>query len=425
MSTRCSNLWTLSESSAEYTRYTRMLNGSLKNIVDSSKLNIALLAHGSSYFKDKDYAIILHDPSDIRKPHSQQLDGLGKVRSFSGSIINGFRTFNSVGVNLSDSSVRLLSSRPYSTGDSAFVGVSEQKAYHQGKIDEALRVAEITDHLQAGSAYSLKDLLFEQLEQIDASVTQKNAEAVRVHILDREFDDKEVFNFFDQQDDIFVIRSKVSRHSNEFSTTAEGKTETVKLVDQQLFGGCEEQYQKILLGKKVYHDAKGVFEYGKLTIEQKTYSVVRVQFLQRNGRAVFKQPMLLLTNLDVDNEQLCKLVFEFYRKRSKIEAVFKFCKDILGWENPRVDDFECFKNILSLVYFIAGYFYEIGEQLSKNPQMMLLAKLGNGKGKVTPYYILRGLQKIAEFEHTKMLLEKQQISEQQIYDILKQFSATY
>ena len=56
---------------------------------------------------------------------------------------------------------------------------------------------------------------------------------------------------------------------------------------------------------------------------------------------------------------------------------------------------------------------------------MLLAKLGNGKGKVTPYYILRGLQKIAEFEHTKMLLEKQQISEQQIYDILKQFSATY
>ena len=48
MSTRCSNLWTLSESSSEYTRYTRMLNGSLKNIVDSSKLNIALLAHGSS-----------------------------------------------------------------------------------------------------------------------------------------------------------------------------------------------------------------------------------------------------------------------------------------------------------------------------------------------------------------------------------------
>jgi hypothetical protein len=91
-------------------------------------LNIALLAHGSSYFKDKDYAIILHDPSDIRKPHSHQLDGLGKVRSLAGSIINGFRTFNSVGVNLSDSSVRLLSSRPYSTADSAFVGVSEQKA---------------------------------------------------------------------------------------------------------------------------------------------------------------------------------------------------------------------------------------------------------------------------------------------------------
>lgn len=421
-SERCCTLWTLSKDLNEYNRYHRMLDGSLKNIVDTSKLNVSLLANSSHYFKEQDYAVILHDPSDIRKPHSEKLEGLGKVKSLEGKTINGFRTFNSAGVDLSSSGVRLLSSRPYSTGDEAFVGIQERKDYEQGQIKDSVRREQITQHLKAGSAYHLKDILFEQVKQINKSIQSSNSKAVRVHVLDREFDDKEVFNFFDRQEDLFVIRGKTNRNSDEWHLTEEGKEVPIKLTKQVFFEGFEQHYQKIGFKKKLYQDAKGVFEYGKVTIDEKSYSVVRVKFYQRNGRKIFKQPMLLISNLDVDTDELCSLVFELYMKRSKIEAVFKFCKDVLGWESPRVDDFECFKNILSLVYFIAGYFYEVEPELVHHPQAIFLAQLGNGKGKVTPYYILRGLQKVAEYHQIKQQMEENQITDEQIQDTLKLFA---
>ena len=84
-------------------------------------------------------------------------------------------------------------------------------------------------------------------------------------------------------------------------------------------------------------------------------------------------------------------------KRSKIEGVFKFCKEKLGWENFRIRQFEGIKNLIGLVYFIAGYFHEVEKELIDHPAAQWLAQLGNGKGKVTPHYILIGLGKVANF----------------------------
>lgn len=270
------------------------------------------------------------------------------------------------------------------------MGVGEKKAYQKGKLKDAQRGAQIAAHQQAGTAYNLKDLLFQQVKDIDQMLRQANPEAVRMHVLDREFDDQQVFKFFNEQDDLFVIRAKLNRNANEWQLDKDGKQQAVKLKEQVLFEGFERHYDKVAFKKRVFQSAKGVFEYGSLTGGQDTYSVVSVCFYDRKGVRIFKEPMLLITNMQADSDLLAELVFELYMKRSKIEAVFKFCKDILGWESPRVNDFECFKNLLALVYFVAGYFYEVEPQLATHPQAILLAKMGNGKGKVTPYYILSG-----------------------------------
>ena len=55
---------------------------------------------------------------------------------------------------------------------------------------------------------------------------------------------------------------------------------------------------------------------------------------------------------------------------------------------------------------MAGYFYEIKSALIQHETITFLAHLGNGKGKVTRFYILRGLNKsivnaaIEEFKMT-------------------------
>ena len=43
--------------------------------------------------------------------------------------------------------------------------------------------------------------------------------------------------------------------------------------------------------------------------------------------------------MEVTTERMVQLVFEFYMKRSKIEGVFKFCKNQLGWEEFRIKPF--------------------------------------------------------------------------------------
>ncbi len=330
-----------------------MLDKSLKNVVDVEKLNVSLLANSSEYFQDKDYAVILHDPSDIRKPYSEKLEDLGKVKSLEGRLVNGYPTFNSIAVDLRGASLRLLSSSPYSTGQEAFVGVGEAKDYEHGQIRDADRRVLLAAHQQAGTAFNLKDILCEHIQSIDKTITQANPLAVRVHVLDREFDDQAVFKFLQQQDDLFVIRAKLSRNANQWKV----QQQAVKLKEQVLFEGFERHYEKVAFKKRVFQNAKGVFEYGTLSLGEETYSVVRICFYDRKGGRIFKDPMLLITNLQVDRDLLCQLVFELYMKRSKIEAAFKFCKDVvLCWESPRVRDFECFKNLLSLVYFVAGYF---------------------------------------------------------------------
>ncbi|MGK0365033.1 MAG: hypothetical protein ACI85O_002095 [Saprospiraceae bacterium] len=116
--------------------------------------------------------------------------------------------------------------------------------------------------------------------------------------------------------------------------------------------------------------------------------------------------MLLLTNMDVYNENLIELVFGIYMKRVKIESVFKFCKQELGWENFRIRDFEGIKNLIALVYFIAGYFYEVQHELVKYPAAQWLAQLGNGKGKVTPFYILKGISKLVQFLNIQQMFQQ-------------------
>ncbi len=117
--------------------------------------------------------------------------------------------------------------------------------------------------------------------------------------MDREFDDQQVFKFFQEQDDLFVTRAKVSRNANEWTINQDGKQRAVKLKEQVLFEGFERHYDKVTFKKRVFQHAKGVFECGTLSLAEETYSVVRVCFYDRKGARIFRDPMLLITAISM------------------------------------------------------------------------------------------------------------------------------
>lgn len=418
-----SRLYTLSKNQAEYIKYCRMFSGELKTIVDTSSLNISLLQNAVSFFKEKEIVCNIHDGSPIRKPESKTLDALGKVKSLNNKIVNGYDTFNSVMVDVKGHSIRLLSTTPFSNGEPNFVGVAERYDYENGQIKDKARRDEITMYDTAGTSFNQKDIVFNQLRNINVSIKSENPTLTIIDIFDRGFDDSELFDLEEELGNEFIVRGKCNRKSNGLQLDENGKEKAIKLVKQQFFKGEEKVYSKITFRGKKYKDAKGVFEWNEAKIKEKTYSILKVSFYEKNGTRIFKDDMLLITSMFIDDIQMAMTIWELYMQRTKIESVFKFCKQELGWETPRMNDWTTMRNLLSMVYFIAGYFYEIEHELTNDPTSQWLAKLGDGKGKVTIHFILKGLAKIIAYLEIKSLIDQNIVNEQDIKNATKIYSA--
>ena len=146
--------------------------------------------------------------------------------------------------------------------------------------------------------------------------------------------------------------------------------------------------------------------WGTLTLEDQTYTVVRIILQDRDGQPIYEHPMLLLTNIKVRTATQARDIYFTYLMRAKIEAVFKFLKTVLGWEEFQIRDHESIRNLLAFTYFIGGYFYEIGSDLTENPTIAWIAQLGGGKGQVTRYYFLQGLGKLLTYVSVNRFVEE-------------------
>lgn len=418
ISKKNSQLWALSKDHNQYNNFHHMLDGSLKTKVSTEKINLCLLAQQSEYFSSNEYHIIVHYPSCIRKPESSKSEHLCLVKDLDNKIVNGYMTYNCVAVNMKSEPIHLLRCVPYSTEQPEYVTQKELQQMAAGHLFDKDRKKEIESLQANGKLFNLKTLTFEAIKTISDQIRSQNPNAIVIDTFDRGFDDAEIFEYENQIGNLFVIRSKSNRNSNEIIINSKGGEKAVKLKRQTFFESHEKTYAKVQFKDKTYHNAKGIFEWNYLTINDKTYSVVRISFYDSTGKKIFAEPMILITNIQVDDEKMAMLAFEIYMTRSKIEGVFKFCKSSLGWENIQIPQFECVKNLLSLVFFIAGYFYEIQDEITKDDTMIWLAKLGGGKGKVTRNYILRGIEILINYRLAQQYIKEHNITEKQIDEIV-------
>jgi hypothetical protein len=385
-----------------------MLNGSLVNGIDSAKLNSSLLMSKVSSFSGRPFVVFVHDGCDIRKPYSEVQEHLGWVRDLDGKWVRGYSTLNTVRVDLQGNSVDLLCCTPYSSHLPEYVSIQERKLFDTGQLKDPQRHKEIEDLLASGLAINYKKLLFEQMKQVSEAAKQANPAIEVIHVLDRYQDDAEVFKYIDDLGDYFVIRLKKNHKG----------TDEVAISDCDLEGEVRQKYERLTHLDKEYKNIEAVYEWGTC----KDYDMLRVRLYHtKSGNRVFKEPMLLATNLSIDGFLIAFLVFELYLHRWKIESVFRFLKQVLGWEEFLVQDWESIKNLISLAFFVGGYFYEIGDLLTKDRQIIWLAELGGGKGKVTRGYILRGIAKLLEIKQTQDFLKKNNISQEQVQEVLKRF----
>lgn len=412
-------LFSLFSAKKYYERMKGLLGGKSAHTLDSHTLISCVQQRSLQELGDCQRVYVLHDPSDIRKPSSQGMEHLGKVMGLKKEVINGYKSVNCVAIDPDSQGVNLLFHELYSQEHPNYIS---QKALETPENLPVVKAKIFAEKRHINGMVLCK----QQLKGSHDLLKSNHKERLITHILDREFDSEDMFSYIDDLGDEFVIRAKLSRVSSkgEEKYTSKGKISKVlhyaKLVDKPLANHSSYHIPKITIKNKTYHEVTCVLEWESLILEGKTYNVVRI-ILKQGNSPLFQHPMLLITNRKIETGEDAKNVYHAYILRFKIEVVFKFLKQNLGWETFQIRDFEAIKNLLALAFFLVGYFKELEEELQKHELAQFLCKIAYSKGKITPFFLLKGLEKIANFNEVKQWMKNENITQEQIQELLDEF----
>lgn len=384
-------VWTLSSDRNEYERFAYLLGKPDEGGLCIAAFNELLQERAVSAYDDPCAVTIVHDPCDIRKPYSRQMECLDTVRSLQGQTVNGYQTFNSV--VLEKGRIHLAGCLPYSRKEGGGEAPCDEKA-----------------------------LMFSQMRELSLAFKEGHPERVVTHVIDREADDAGFFRFIGQElHDRFVIRLKLNRNSDVKAWEEKGQREVwLKLAKKPLDHRFEQVYQEFRWKGRTYQQARAIVSHEHIHIGNGWYWVVRVELLDKLGRPIFKDPMLLVTNHRVHSDEVALYVYHTYLKRSKIEGVFKFLKDQLGWEEFQVRDLLAIKHIIMLCYFVGAYFYEAEPEITRNEYTQVICRLGGGKGKATRHFFLKGLEVLAHYHTAQQFFREHDVPTEQLSKMLSE-----
>lgn len=403
-------LFKITKDKNEYKRLRNTLANTNKiGKLDEDIINDALMADALIKLAGYNEAYLLHDPSPIRKPHSTKTKNLGKVTDLNGKIINGYSTHNIVAVTPQSKTVQLLFHESYSNKDKQFLKAEHVKKIKEGKTFKEKESA--YPLYESNQWFNKKTLTKAAIKKVSKNIKAEYPNIALTHVLDREFDDDEYFSFLSNLNDNFIIRSKKSRSTSQVNA-ADGKKD--KLINSLFQNNKETHIQKIRLKKQCYQDVALQIEWDKY----QEYTAIKVTFKNKNGVNIFKDSMLLITNKHVGSFDDAQLIYQIYLQRSRIECVFKSLKDGLGWEDMQLQDFKAIQNLLSICFFLAAYLYEIGEQTVHDNYIVILAKLGGGKGVVSRHYILEGIHNLIAKHRVDRMLKEEKATEDEIDNML-------
>lgn len=409
----------MADDKKEYDVFKGLINGSQVNTLSDDILIKEVQVKTCEELKGANVIYVLHDPCDIRKPSAPEMENIGKVLSLDHKTINGYKTFNSVAIDVNKQGVNLLSHTVYSTLLDNYVK-QEVLADLENADPKVQEIVARDEHINTAIIFN------KHLKNAGILLKKDNPYVKLIHVLDREFDSEKIFTSIAEAGDNFIIRIKLSRLSNELKMhhTPKGKVSKKKVYKKLSLKEFENKgeylIESLVIKGKLYRNIRCVLEWEQLILNEKTYSVLRISLL--NGtKPIFKNSMMLITNEKISTLSEARGVYKGYILRFKIEVVFRFLKQNLGWEDFQVRDFESIKNLLAIAFFLVGYFKEMEEELKSHPLALFLCNLALSKGKVTVFYLLKGLTKVANFLEVSIWVKENDISVDDLKELVKQF----
>jgi len=319
------------------------------------------------------------DGSEMRKSNSKKMEDLMKVRDLKGKLVNGYRTVNAILIQ--KNKVQLLSTVPYSSN-----------------ADDFRSENTIT--------FNLMDNINKSIDKGDNHIT---------YLLDSKYDDQKYFERITKENDFFITRVK---HLNRKVIDNRGKSRNLVDLKYRKVGTVE--YETIFVAGKKYKNVRAHFSYASILYNEQKLTVINIELRNGKGDNLFDKPFYIITNITYSRFSKDRIIriYNAYLKRWKIELVFKFLKNNLGWEKFGLKSYKANKNLIAMTFMVAAYLYEIEDVDVDEQVISYLAYIGRGKGKVSKKYILQGIEKIITVNRTIESL-KENYTEEEIDEIHK------
>ena len=413
----------MSKDKAQYDVFKGLLSGSQVQTLSAESILETIRDIAQERLGDVDCVYALHDGSDMRKPNAQDMEYLGKVMSLQKQVINGYKTMNSVAVDMFGKELTLIDHVTYSSQLPNYLSQETVNEIRQNPSKDP----ELAEKIAKGDYLNTSKVYLQAVENSHNTIKRANLHTKITHIQDREFDAESCFEYVDDLGDEFITRLKLSRLSNQtrLVLTPTGKVSKKiayeKLIDIAFDNQSHYAIQRLSIKNKTYVNVTSSIEWHKLVLNNRTYTVIRITLKDEKGKPIFQQPMMLITNRAINCAIQAQQIYQAYLLRFKIEVVFRFLKTNLGWETFQVRDFESIKNLIAFAFYLVGYFKELSKDIQNHEVYRLIAQIGGGKGIISLHFLLKGIEKLVHFQQVQTLIDEHVLTKEDIQLAISRF----
>jgi len=321
------------------------LSRNLTSFDDADKLSENYFNTVEKYF-DKTTVLIV-DNSDIAKSCSSKLEGLCKVWDGSaGETTDGY----------------------WYAGVSALTAGQKQPIPVYGRIYSSVEEDYISKNTET----------IKSLEYLSSHFPKTTIRA-----LDRGYDAGYIFDYFIPKEETFIVRMDGDRN-----VLYKGD----KILMNKLVSCVKGKYA---LKFETKDGKKSDCKISVLPVSLPTYPDNTLNLVVCNG--IGKEPLMLLTNLEIIDKRFCVTITKVYLMRWRIEEYYKFKKQGFGFEKFLVRTLKSIRNLDLLLSIAIGYIGILSERVDEGIEVLEIIEASKrlyGLAKFTFYAIAYGLSEV-------------------------------
>jgi hypothetical protein len=368
--------------------------------LDADNVTTILREQGVANLRSEAELELVLDGMELRRPGAHEQEYLMSVKALDGSLVNGYRSFNVLGMGQEARGLlyhKLISSN---TPDFSSENVEIKAAIHQ--TEQALVGFEGAKTWAIDMGFDNDDVWWEIWKHPHSHMVN------RVYHMERIVEWQAASGKWEER--YLDATFQYLKHLASIETELEVRLQGQKYAKRQTV-----TVELSAVPIRVYHP------------EDKSQTKP-VWLVQAKVTGAVGKPWYLLTDWPVNDADSAMRIFRFYRRRWSVEDTFKFIKTSFGIEEVQMLSFEAVRRLVAYGWVAAGFLFHLGLTLAQ-PEVRLLAVLGGWEERKNrppgKQVLTRGLRRLIDQAATEAVLLKHVEEHGNLPPFVKRLLAAY